>query len=77
MSMETFVVAFRNGYWQIGYAGQWYGAYSDRASAQSASIAIAQGSGELPTRVVVREMDGSEEIVWDPLPDRQNPSRGH
>jgi hypothetical protein len=64
--METFVVAFHNGCWRIGYNGQWYGSYPDRISAQKATVAIARESGELPTRVVVHEPDGSEEIVWEP-----------
>jgi hypothetical protein len=66
MSIETFVVTFHNGQWQISFDGQWYGAYEDRASAENAAVRIAQSAGELPTRVVVREANGLEETVWEP-----------
>jgi len=66
MSIETFVVAFHEGYWQISFEGQWYGTYQDRASAERSAVRIAKEAGELPTRVVVREFDGSEQTVWEP-----------
>src|SRR6185503_18537918 len=66
MSTETFMVAFHNGYWRIGYEGRWYGTYPNRDSAEQVAIGIAMQTGELPTRVVVLEQDGSEEVVWQP-----------
>jgi hypothetical protein len=66
MSTETFMVAFHNGYWRIGYDGRWYGTYPNRDSAEQVAIGIAMQTGELPTRVVVLEQDGSEEVVWQP-----------
>jgi hypothetical protein len=53
MSTETFMVAFHNGYWRIGYEGRWYGTYPNRDSAEQVAIGIAMQTGELPTRVVV------------------------
>jgi hypothetical protein len=64
MSRGKFVVAFEEGHWRIGYNERWYGEYPDRASAQGATLAIVQAHGEVPTRIIVREMDGTEELVW-------------
>jgi hypothetical protein len=64
MSRGTFLIALQDGYWRIGYDNRWYGTYPDRASAQAATIAIVQAHGELPTHVIVREVDGSEETIW-------------
>jgi hypothetical protein len=77
MTKATFVVAFHQGSWRINYHGQWYGAYSDRPSAEKASVAAAQANREMLTRVVVRQPDGSEELVWDPLPSCDQLPRGH
>jgi hypothetical protein len=66
MSAEAFVVAFHDGYWRIAYEGQWYELYPDQASAERAAVSIAKQMGELPTRVVARESDGTEEVVWQP-----------
>lgn len=64
MSRGKFLVAFAEGHWRIGYNEQWYGKYPDRDSAQGATMAIVQAHGEVPTRVIVREIDGTEELVW-------------
>jgi hypothetical protein len=66
MSSEAFMVAFQEGYWRIGYQGRWYGTYKDKESAKGVAISIAMQMGELPTRVVIRERDGSEEDIWHP-----------
>jgi len=70
MPAETFLVAFHDGYWRVNFDGQWYGAYPNRAAAQRATVVIAKAGDYLPTRVVVREVDGSEEVVWDPDQDQ-------
>jgi len=70
MPAETFLVAFHDGYWRVSFDGQWYGAYPNRAAAQRATVVIAKAGDYLPTRVVVREVDGSEEVVWDPDQDQ-------
>jgi hypothetical protein len=64
MSRGKFVVAFEGGHWRIGYNERWYGEYPDRASAQGATLAIVRAHGEVPTRIIVREADGTEELVW-------------
>ena len=64
MSRGKFVVAFEEGHWRIGYNERWYGEYPDRASAQGATLAIVRAHGEVPTRIIVREVDGTEELVW-------------
>jgi hypothetical protein len=66
MSVETFVVAFHEGFWRIGYAGRWYGTYPEKTKAEVAAVRIANAAPELATRVVVREGDGSERIIWEP-----------
>jgi hypothetical protein len=66
ISVETFVVAFHEGSWRIGYAGHWYGTYPEKVSAETAAVRIARAAPELATRVVVRESDGSERIIWEP-----------
>ena len=67
MSVETFVIAFHEGYWRIGYAGRWYGTYPEKANAEIAAVRIAKAAPELAARVVVQdEDDGSERIIWDP-----------
>jgi hypothetical protein len=64
MSRGKFLVAFEEGHWRIGYNEQWYGEYPDRRSAEGATLAIVQAHGEVPTRIIVRDLDGSEELVW-------------
>jgi hypothetical protein len=67
MLVETFVVAFHEGYWRIGYAGRWYGTYLEKANAEIAAVRIAKAAPELATRVVVQDGDDSpERIIWDP-----------
>jgi hypothetical protein len=66
MTFESFVVGFRDGCWCIGFDDHWYGSYHDNGAAQRVAVAIAMQMGELPTRVVVRERDGTEEVVWQP-----------
>jgi hypothetical protein len=70
MPAETFLVAFHDGYWRVNFDGQWYGAYPNRTAAQRATVVIAKAGDYLPTRVVVRDVDGSEEVVWDPDQDQ-------
>jgi len=70
MPAETFLVAFHDGYWRVNFDGQWYGAYPNRSAAQRATVVIAKAGDYLPTRVVVRNVDGSEEVVWDPDQDQ-------
>ena len=65
MPAETFLVAFHDGYWRVNFDGQWYGAYPNRTAAQRVTVVIAQAGDYLPTRVVVRDVDGTEEVVWD------------
>jgi hypothetical protein len=64
MSRGKFLVAFEEGHWRIGYNEQWYGEYPDRRSAEGATLAIVQAHGEIPTRIIVRDLDGTEELVW-------------
>jgi hypothetical protein len=64
---ETYTVALHDGLWRIAYQGQWYGAYSDKRSATRLTVSLAKSAGELPTRVAVRDVDGTEEVVWDPF----------
>ena len=66
MTFESFLVGFRDGCWSIGYDDRWYGSYDDKQAAQRVAVAIAMQMGELPTRVIVQERDGTEEIVWQP-----------
>jgi hypothetical protein len=66
VSTEAFVVTFHDGCWRIVYGDRWYGTYSDRRSAERAAVRIARLAGELATRVVVRNVDGLEEIIWEP-----------
>lgn len=46
---------------------EWFGCYVERAAAEAMAMELAKASGELPTRVVIRERDGSEKILWDPF----------
>ena len=66
MTFESFVVGFRDGCWCICFDDQWYGSYHEKEAAQRVAVAIAMQMGELPTRVVVQERDGREEVVWQP-----------
>jgi hypothetical protein len=66
MTFESFVVGFRDGCWCIGFDDRWYGSYHEKEAAQRVAVAIAMQMGELPTRVVVQERDGTEEVVWQP-----------
>jgi hypothetical protein len=67
MMRPTFLIEFHDGRWRINVEGEWFGSFPTRASAETKTIQLAQASGELPTRVVVRENDGSERILWDPF----------
>lgn len=67
--MDTFLVAFHEGCWRIGYQDHWYGSYTDKKAARRMAVTIARAYGELPTKVAVREPNGAEEIVWNPLTD--------
>jgi hypothetical protein len=42
------------------------GSYNNKQSAQRVAVAIAMQMGERPTRVIVQERDGTEEVVWQP-----------
>jgi hypothetical protein len=68
MLSEIFIVAFHNGHWQIGFAGQWHGPYPNREAAVRMAVRFAMQMGELPTQVVVRGQDGSDKVVWQPVP---------
>jgi hypothetical protein len=74
--VDTFIVAFHGGSWRIGYQGQWYGTYSDKRSAQKMAVGIARAYGELPTQVAVREGNGREQVVWNPLTARPRTGPG-
>jgi hypothetical protein len=65
MSRGTFLVGMREEYWSICYSEQWYGRYPDLKTAQEATIAIAKAHGEVPTRVIVQNPDGTELLVWE------------
>jgi hypothetical protein len=65
MYRTTFIIAMRNDYWSIGYNQHWYGRYPNLKTAEEATIAIARELGEIPTRIVVRNTDGTELLVWD------------
>ena len=67
--MDTFLVAFLGGYWRIGYQDHWYGSYEDKRTAKRMAVTIARAYGELPTKVAVRERNGAEEVIWNPLMD--------
>jgi hypothetical protein len=67
--VDTFLVAFLGGYWRIGYQDHWYGSYADKRTAKRMAVTIARAYGELPTRVAVRETNGAEEVIWNPLTD--------
>ncbi len=67
--MDTFLVAFHGGYWRIGYQDHWYGSYAEKRTAKRMAVSIARAYGELPTKVAVREPNGSEEVIWNPLTD--------
>jgi hypothetical protein len=77
MPAETFLVAFHEGYWRVNFDGQSYGAYPNRTAAQRVTVVIAQAGDYLPTRVVVRDVDGTEEVVWDPDQPPADVPRGH
>ena len=66
--MATFLVAFPEGCWRIFYDGNWYGSYTSRRSAEKASIDLAQSYGEMPSRVVIEQRDGSVMLLWEPVP---------
>jgi hypothetical protein len=65
---ESFIVAFHNGFWRIGYMDQWYGAYPNKSSAKKATVLIAKEAGEVPTGVVVQEANRCEEVIFEPKP---------
>jgi hypothetical protein len=65
--VDTFLVAFLGGYWRIGYQDHWYGSYADKRTAKRMAVTIARSYGEVPTKVAVREANGVEEVVWNPL----------
>ncbi len=51
--VDTFVVAFHDGCWRIGYDGHWYGIYPDERSARRVAMLVASAHPELPTQVAV------------------------
>jgi hypothetical protein len=63
----TFLIAFHEGSWRINVGGEWFGCYVERTAAEAMAMVLAKASGELPTRVAVRERDGSEKVLWDPF----------
>jgi hypothetical protein len=71
---EAFIVAFHNGYWRIGYMDQWYGTYPNKSSAKKGAVLIAKEAGEVPTGVVIQEVNGFEEVVLEPAPRTLNDS---
>jgi hypothetical protein len=64
--VDTFVVAFHDGCWRIGYDGHWYGIYPDERSARRVAMLVASAHPELPTQVAVVRADGSERVAWCP-----------
>jgi hypothetical protein len=63
VELDTFLVAWQEGYWRIYYGTQWYGAYPCMLSAAVSAIRIARNvSG---TKVVVRKANDSREMIWD------------
>jgi|SRR5215208_3913012 hypothetical protein len=66
MKSVTFVVEFYEGRWRIDFDGDLFGSFPTRVSAEYEAVHLAHSTAELPTRVIVRDGEGVEEIVWDP-----------
>jgi hypothetical protein len=66
MRAAIFLIEFYEGRWRIDFDGDLFGSFPTRTSAEYEAVQMAYSTTELPTRVVVRDGEGVEEIVWDP-----------
>jgi hypothetical protein len=66
MMSITFVVDFFDGRWRVNVDGEWYGSFPSHGSAELAAVELARATPNLASRVIVRQRDGSEAVVWDP-----------
>jgi hypothetical protein len=67
MRAAIFLIEFYEGRWRIDFDGDLFGSFPTRASAEYEAVQMAQSTTELPTRVIVRDGDGVEEILWGPM----------
>jgi hypothetical protein len=63
----TFLVEFYNNRWRINVDGEHYGSFPTQTVAEAVSMELMQLTGELGARVVVRDVNGDERVIFDPI----------
>jgi hypothetical protein len=64
MLTPTLLVEFHHGHWRNNVGGERFGSFPTREAAINTTVQLAQASG-VPGRVLLRENDGSERVLWD------------
>jgi hypothetical protein len=66
MAIKTIAIGFHEGRWQLESEGHFFGSYPDPTAAREAALGLVRDASAR-VRVVMRETNGSETTVWDPL----------